>query len=346
MVVSDGEESTNQVDKLDFTDTFAAVDAKLKELGIEDGEGPGDGPPDLEADSKAAEPVETEGKAAADAVKAEAKQDKEPGDKETAEKYPSLARTIARLSERENKIAALEKQLEEKLKQGSAPVSNSQLLMQFKRDPVAALKTIGFQEADALNVIRTGLARTMGDKAPDQYKKLLEKTELQAQFDELRAENEALKSEFKRRDTHSAQERYVREYHNELSTYLQGAEQDAPLVHRLASANRDDTMSQIMEIVMTDAQAKIASGKTNVAPLTPSEAARVLEAKLQKYSAAFGSSGAAKTVSTPAKTPATSGTVNLSNKSVRPSSAAAAQDEAEVPIGKQVDLYLKQMGLL
>lgn len=273
-------------------------------------------------------------------VKPEAKQEpeskeKQLSDKEVVEKYPTLARTIKILAEREAAVERAEKTMKQ-----AAPVGNRELMLEFKRDPITALTKVGFTAEQANDVVRAALAKQLGDKAPDQYKKLLAKTELETRFEERDREMEALREEIRMRDAQAVQATYVTQYKNELGTYLKGAETDAPLVYRMFSKNPDKASQRVMAIVMQDAQEKIAAGKRDAQPLTHAEACKKLNEQLEELSDVFG----AKNELTPASKNGNDGSVNLSNKTTRPVGQTAA-NELPVPFQQHVDAYLKSKGL-
>lgn len=323
----------------------------LDEIGIEaDAKSQRSSDPDADAKDKArGKPgaKETGGETKADGEddrnsnKPELKE-KEPKDEEIVEKFPSLARTMQRLSAREQKVAQLEKQLEEKIKGESKPIGNETLAREFRRDPVKALAMLGFNEQEIANSFRYGMAKQLGDKAPEQYKKLREQNELQAQFDQMREQYENLQREVKRRDEVETQRQYVVQYQNELGTYLDGAEENAPLVCKLRATDKEDAMSQIMELVWQDVQMKLASGKRDAAPLTAAEAVAKLEKKLAKYSAAFGSAATTKTSTGSAKSEAGKGTgVNLGNNATRPT--GDPENQEEISIDKLINMHVNQL---
>lgn len=271
-----------------------------------------------------------------DAAAKEAPEPEKPlDDKAIAAKYPSLARTVKILTEREEAVRRGEQALK-----NPAPQSNQALMLQFKRDPAEALAKIGFDPAMAQQILRIGIAKGLGDKAPDQYKKLLETTTQDVRFDETSQEIENLKNEIKRRDMEAANNAYVTQYKDEVSTFLAGAEKDAPLIHRMFGTNKDKAMTRVMAKVMEDAKRKIDAGDRNAQPMSAAEAALMVEADLEDLRDVFGASNA-KQVSTAAKKDAG---VNLSNKDSRPSGQSK---DAEVPVhfSQRVDAYMKSMGL-
>lgn len=268
---------------------------------------------------------------------------KDQKDREEQEQsqHPSLARAMKRLSEREAKIEALEKkyktlETEGITKQVGNGTKNIGLMTQFQRDPLAALQGLGFDNTQAQTILRAGLARVMGDKAPDSYKAITKDLQLEARFAESQAELQKLRDELNTERRAKAERDYVTQYQTEVSTYLGNPSgSETPLTAKLFSTQRDVAMSQIMEIVMSDANEKIRSGRSDAQPLTPGEAAAKLEKKLEQYKTVF--------VSGEDKKPALAKTMNLTNKDVRPTSQVKKEEEEELSVDKMVDLYLNRM---
>jgi hypothetical protein len=255
-------------------------------------------------------------------------------DEQAAEKYPTLARTIKILAEREAAVERAEKQVKQ-----VAPVGNRELMLEFKRDPITALSKVGFTQEQAAQVLRVGLAKQLGDKAPDNYKKLLNDTQLDTKFEERDQEIQALREEIRQRDTQAAQAAYISQYQNELSTHLKGVETEAPLVYRMFSKNPQKATERVMAIVMQDAREKIAAGKRDAQPLTQAEACKRLNEQLDELSDVFDT----KNAQVPATKNGNDGSVNLSNKTMRPVAQAAAA-EGEIPFRNYVDAYMKSKG--
>lgn len=229
-----------------------------------------------------------------------------------------LAKGLAKLAAEQAALEKARKEFEEERKaflagktdKAAPPPDAAALALQLRRSPLEALKALGFDDSEAANVLRAGMADLMGDKAPEAYRKLKGEIGLEARFRELEAQNLSLRNEIRQREEaaqKAAQERAVQEqqaqlvtqYQNDVRKYLGGdGSKDAPLVSRLFEADAEMVMSELFEVVMQDAQAKIAAGRTDASPLTPAEAAKVLEARHAKRRDLYGS-----TSQGPARTP-------------------------------------------
>lgn len=260
-----------------------------------------------------------------EAAKADGKPEEKDGDKLHADKAKDekpevkapLAKGLAKLAAEQAALEKARKEFEEERRAFQAergkpavPPDAAALALQLRRSPLEALKALGFDDSEAANVLRAGMADLMGDKAPEAYRKLKGEIGLEARFRELEAQNLSLRNEIRQREEaaqKAAQERaaaeqqtaLVTQYQNDVRKYLGGdGSKDAPLVSRLFEADAEMIMSELFEVVMQDAQAKIAAGRTDAAPLTPAEAAKVLEARHAKRRDLYGS-----TSQGPARTP-------------------------------------------
>lgn len=259
----DGEETTGETADL-TADLAALIQGAPDELGA----------PDIDA---IAAKVEAEEKGEAEAKQETQPEVKEPAEPKVEEKPDD--RALARLVAREEALAAREKEAAEAKRQLES------LSSKLRRDPMGALKEI-LGEEQAAFVARAAMAQVLpADKVPAQYKDLQAKLVLEDRFRAQEEEIKTLRAEIENRRQAEEHARYVAEYESGVSAFL--TSEDAPsLVKKLAVTNPEKARARVMRIVREDAAKKAALGEGT--PLSPAEAAKILEAELSELASVFG----------------------------------------------------------
>jgi hypothetical protein len=249
---------------------------------------------------------------------------------------PAPDRASERLASRMKMIEERERALEEKEK--TYRTIRSKLL----RGDIQAFKDLGFSDAEIPSVVRVAMASQLPpDKVPDQYRALKEKMELEDRFHQQQEEVQRLRNEISQREAREAQAREVAAYEAEVGKYLE-APADAPTLARLP---KDKARARIMAAVQKDAADKIAriqAGELDpatVRPMSPAEAAKVVEAELAEYASIFAPSQDSTTA------PKTAPRVTLANRANPPATGRPQVADLDPDPLARVDDWLKQAGL-
>jgi hypothetical protein len=267
---------------------------------------------------------------------------KETGDAATdvgTKPDPETERGLARLVAREAEIAAKEKEIQERQRSLGSVVS------QLRRGQVAeAFKSLGLREDEIPKVVRVAMASQLpGDKVPEQYRRLQDELTLDDRFIEQRQEIETLRAELKREREEAAMQKARAEYEAGLDTFLGAPGDDLPVLAKLASANRTKARERIMAVVAADAQKKAAAYHAGqlkaeqAIPMSPAEAAKVVESELAEYAALFGATGNDNT--NPTKT-VVKGKPSLSNKATQPTASRQTSGDELTNLEDRVDEWL------
>jgi hypothetical protein len=248
-------------------------------------------------------------------------------------------RGLARLVAREAEIAAKEKAIEERAR------SLDSVRSQLRRGNVVdAFKALGLDEGEIPKVVRVAMATQLpSDKVPEQYRKIQEELVLEQRFRETASEVEQLRAELKRRDEEASLTRARQEYEAGLDTFLGAPGEEMPTLARLASTNKQKARERIMAVVVSDAQKKAAALQSGAikpeqaVPMTPAEAAKVVESELAEYAALFGANGNAST--NPTKT-VVKGKPSLSNKATQPAAVRQPSDDRDMNLEDRVNDWL------
>lgn len=260
-------------------------------------------------------------------------------------KDPALDRGWERLSAREAEVVAKEKAAEDKQRGLSGVLSN------LRRGNVTeAFKALGADETEIPKLARLAMASVLpADKVPDAYRKIQSEMTLDERFREVHGENARLRDELKQRDEQAAHARYAQEYDTSLESFLSTPAEGVPVLTKLATANKAKAKDRIMAVVRNDAAQKaeaIRAGKLkpeDASPLTPAEAAKIVESELAEYAALFGHTANEDSTSK-SKTPL-KGKPSLSNAGTRPAATRTIPSEPVVDLEDQVDKWLKANGL-
>lgn len=247
---------------------------------------------------------------------------------------PAVERSLARIAAREAKVAEREK--------AAAEAANKfrDLPSQFRRDPIAALKAIGVEDSEAAQIVRVAMGSLLPqDKVPAQYKEMKERLVQEDRLRMIEARNAALEAQLAERDTLAVQSAAIAEYQTGMDKYLNGAATEAPNLHKMFASKPDKAREKILAVVQKDAQSKIEAAQRgeDVRPMTPAEAAAIVEAELAEYAALFGA-----TTSTN-QAPKTA--VSLTNKATQTSGSRPANTGAYADPVDAVDAWLKTKGL-
>jgi hypothetical protein len=255
-----------------------------------------------------------------------------------------IERGLSRLVAREAEIAAKEKAIEERSRSLSSVVS------QLRRGQVVdALKSLGLDDAEIPKVVRVAMASQLpGDKVPEQYRKIQEELVLEQRFREHQSEIETLRAELKRRDEDASMAKARAEYEQGLDSFLGAPGDELPTLTRLASTNKQKARERIMAVVVQDAQKKHAALQAGqlkpeqATPMSPAEAAKVVESELAEYAALFGANGNAST--NPTKT-VVKGKPSLSNKATQPAAVRQPSDNEVTNLEDRVNDWLSANNL-
>lgn len=186
------------------------------------------------------------------------------------EKPPSyVERAVQRIAEREQAVAKREKELAEWKKEARTDLNK------FLKDRLGL-------EPD--KTARALMAKALGDAAPPEYQRIKEQFEARAEqlneFEQMRAELEELKSTLGQKNQEVQYQTVIQDTQREISQYVTGDLKALPMVASAAKANAEYVQKRVFEKIVQDAQAKIASGRLDAEPMTPAEAARLLEEDL------------------------------------------------------------------
>lgn len=306
-------------------DPFAQLESMISSIESQDA-APVDAPPPA---SVAKESIPVEAAPEAPPAPAEAPPAEPP-------KAPEPDRASERLAARMKLIEEREKALEEKERSYRTVVS------QLRRGNVVdAFKAIGVPEAEIPSVVRVAMASQLPpDKVPDQYKSLREKLELEDRFHQQQAELERLRGEMATRERQAQEAQAVAAYEAEVAKFLE-APADTPTLARLP---KDKARARILAAVQKDASdkwARIQRGELDpneVRPLSPADAAKLVEAELAEYASIFAPSQESTTA------PKTAPRVTLANRAGTPQGRQQTPDLDPDPVSR-VDDWLRQSGL-
>lgn len=247
-----------------------------------------------------------------------------------------LEKTWAKIAERESKLAEERNALEAERRKLTT------LSSQFRRNPVEALKALGFEDSEVGEVLRAGMASVLPqDKVPQQYRELQARLQQEDRFRTLAEENAKVRAELDSYRNQVEQQKHLAAYQDQARTYLTSAENEAPHVARLFASNSQVAMDRVLSVVRADAAKKLEAHNRGeltgpIEPMSPAEAARVVEAEL----AALAPLYAPKTT-----TPAQPKNVpSLSNKSVAPAASRSVSSPTKSHMD-QVEDWLKANGL-
>jgi hypothetical protein len=147
----------------------------------------------------------------------------EPVIPEGSPEFQALARKEKRLREEQAAIKA-EREAVEALKGQIAEYERAKRIA--KRDPVAALKSMGFEPKDIQDAARHLYSESLGDDAPAEAKQLRERASLLRETDELRAQLEELKASvprmFEEQKREVTRQAYVAQIKNALPSAAEG----------------------------------------------------------------------------------------------------------------------------
>lgn len=195
-------------------------------------------------------------------------------------------RALKRIAERERRVAEREKAVEK------APERR------WNKATIAA-DLYGFLEAQGVQdpgrVIRAGMARVLGDKAPDEYRRLGDQLKDEGSRDEttegLREEISALKARLEQQDQSRTAARYVADYQAQLDTHLGGDLTQYPNLANSLKNDRDWTVGSMWEIIRADSRAKAQAmkpGQPLPEPITPAQVLETMERELGSIARRLG----------------------------------------------------------
>lgn len=268
-----------------------------------------------------------------------------PPVQEKAKPDPEVDRGLARLVAREAEIAAKEKAIEDQRRSLGSVLSN------LRRGNIAeAFKAIGADESEIPKLVRVAMATQLpDDKVPEQYRKIKDELVLEQRFREQQSEVEALRAELKQEREAAALAKARQEYEASLDAHLGAATEETPTLARLASTNKQKARERVMAVVVADAQKKAAAYQAGqlkaeeAVPMSPAEAAKIVEQELAEYAALFSSNnGNASTQ--PPKTVA-KGKPSLSNQAARPTATRQTSGDEDMDLVDRVDAWLAGQNL-
>jgi|SRR5688572_12636407 len=242
---------------------------------------------------------------------------------------PKFARGFQRLAQKEQALVAREQALTAK-EQEIAKSSQSTLATKFKQNPLRTLRELGLDNDQISQFGRAALGATL-EGAPQPYRDLADKLRFDDQNEDIKSELAKLKDEIRAEKEQVQRERtnadYRAAYHSELTKYVATPElsTEAPTVARLHAVEPEETMRRIYDVVARDAQAKLRSGGGE--PLSPQQAAKVLEQELAPFAKAFGGTPSAATQT--ARVPDATARKTLSDSAVNPAPTSRTAPDPE-----------------
>lgn len=202
---------------------------------------------------------------------------------------------LSRLMKKERELRELETSLKEqskKYEEFEAQFKEFQAKQaEFERvkhyaaqDPVAFLRAAGVE--DISHAARVLVAEDMGDQAPEDFRKLREKSQLSREFMELRKEIESLKAEREQetqtrqqREQEAVRERFISEYKGKLYGGVETAKFD--LVRSMWDNDRKAAENALFGTAQRLAQARLDAGIDE--PPSNAEVYEALEKELSSY---------------------------------------------------------------
>lgn len=203
--------------------------------------------------------------------------------------------SLSRLMKKERELRELETNLKEQtkkyqefeaqFKEFQAKQAEFERMKQFAaQDPVSFLRAAGVE--DISHAARVLVAEDMGDQAPDDFRKLREKSQLSREFMELRKEIESLKAEREQeaqtrqqREQEAVRERFVSEYKSKLYSGVETAQFD--LVRAMWDNDRKAAEGALFGAAQRLAQARLDAGIDE--PPSNTEVYEALEKELSSY---------------------------------------------------------------